>query len=71
MKVSVPVVPPPGDIVDTLTLFVPAVCTSAAVMVAFNCVAPLTMTNVVCLALPFHNTVEHGGKVPDTISVNG
>lgn len=43
--------PPPGAGFRTLTFTTLAVCTSAAVIAAVNCVA---LTNVVARALPFH-----------------
>ena len=63
-----PVVPPPGGRVNTETFTVPAEKTSAAGMVAFNCVA---LTKVVALGLPFHCTAEQGtNEPPVTTSVN-
>lgn len=61
-------VPPPGAGVETVTIAVPTVAMSAAVMAA--CKLALE-TNVVVRALPFHCTVEEEMKLlPVTVSVN-
>jgi hypothetical protein len=60
-------VPPPGVGLKTVTLAVPAVAISAAVIAAVSCV-PLTY--VVVRSEPFHLTIEPLTKlVPFTVSV--
>jgi hypothetical protein len=60
-------VPPPGAGVKTVIEGVPAAATSAAVMVAVNCVA---LTNTVARALPLICTTEFGAKaLPLAVSV--
>ena len=60
--------PPPGAGLETVTIAVPPVAMSAAVMAACKLVLD---TNVVVRALPFHCTVEEDTKpVPVTVSVN-
>ena len=54
-----PDVPPPGAGFVTVTVAVPAVAISAAVIAAVNCVA---LTNVVVLAAPLNFTTECGHK---------
>ena len=62
----VPDVPPPGVAFVTVTLAVPAVAISAAVIAAVNCVA---LTNVVVLAAPLNFTTDVETKeVPLTVS---
>src|SRR6267143_2550975 len=62
------VVPPPGVGVTTVTLAVPAVAMSAAVMAAVSWVA---LTKVVVRVLPFQRTVEPLRKLaPFTVRVN-
>jgi hypothetical protein len=62
------VVPPPGVGVITVTVAVPAIAMSAAVMAACKLVLE---TNVVVRAVPFHWTTEEEMKlVPVTVSVN-
>jgi hypothetical protein len=65
--------PPPGPLVDTRTLAVPAVRKSAGGTVAVNCVAlTLVVSNVVGVELPglIHCTTEHGRMfVPVTVNV--
>jgi len=61
------VVPPPGAGFVTVTLNVPAVAISVAVIAAFTCVA---LTNVVVLAVPLKFTTEDEFKfVPFTVRV--
>src|SRR6266446_5377322 len=61
-------VPPPGAGFITVTVAVPAVAMSAAVMAACKLVLE---AKVVVRALPFHCTVEEEMKpVPVTVSVN-
>jgi transcription initiation factor TFIIIB Brf1 subunit/transcription initiation factor TFIIB len=61
-------VPPPGAGVETVTVPVPAVATSAAVMAACKLVVE---TKVVVRGLPFHWTFEEEMKLlPVTVSVN-
>jgi hypothetical protein len=61
-------VPPPGVGLDTVTIAVPAVAMSAAVIAACRLVLE---TNLVVRAVPFHCTVEGDMKfVPVTVSVN-
>ena len=63
----VPDVPPPGAGLVTVTVAVPAVAISAAVMAAVSCVA---LTNVVVLAAPLNFTTDVDTKpVPLTVSV--
>ena len=63
----VPDVPPPGVAFMTVTLAVPAVAISAAVIAAVNCVA---LTNVVVLAAPLNFTTDVDTKpVPFTVRV--
>ena len=63
----VPDVPPPGAGFVTVTVAVPAVAISAAVIAAVNCVA---LTNVVVLAAPLNFTTEVDTKpVPLTVRV--
>ena len=63
----VPDVPPPGAGFVTVTLAVPAVAMSAAVIAAVNCVA---LTNVVVLAAPLNFTTEvDTNPVPFTVRV--
>lgn len=60
--------PPPGAGFRTLTFAKFAVCTSAAVIAAVNCVA---LTNVVVRALPFHCTTDAPiNPLPFTVIVN-
>src|SRR5579859_7471163 len=60
-------VPPPGAGLVTITVAVPAVAISAAVMAAVNCVA---FTNVVVLPTPLNFTIELGtNPVPFTVKV--
>jgi hypothetical protein len=62
-----PDVPPPGAGFVTVTVAVPAVAISAAVIAAVNCVA---LTNVVVLAAPLNFTTEVDSKpVPFTVRV--
>ena len=62
-----PDVPPPGAGLVTVTVAVPAVAISAAVMAAVSCVA---LTNVVVLAAPLNFTTEVDTKpVPFTVRV--
>ena len=62
-----PDVPPPGAGLVTITVAVPAVAISAAVIAAVNCVA---FTNVVVLAAPVNFTTEVDTKpVPFTVRV--
>jgi len=62
-----PDVPPPGAGFVTVTVAVPAVAISAAVIAAVNCVAP---TNVVVLAAPLNFTTDVDTKpVPLTVRV--
>jgi hypothetical protein len=59
---------PPGDGLVTVTLAVPAVATSAAVIAAVNCVP---LTNVVVLAPPLNFTTDvDTNPVPFTVNVN-
>jgi hypothetical protein len=61
-------VPPPGVGLKTVTVAVPAVAMSAAVIAAVNCVL---LTNVVVRLDPFQRTVEVLRKlVPLAVSVN-
>ena len=61
-------VPPPGPGLETVTLNVPELITSAAVMVA---VTRLEETYAVDLALPLKFTVEPGIKLaPSTVNIN-
>jgi hypothetical protein len=61
-------VPPPGVGVATVTIAVPALAMSAAVIAACRLVRE---TNVVARAVPFHCTVEEDRKfAPVTVSVN-
>ncbi len=63
----VPDVPPPGVAFVTVTLAVPAVAISAAVIAAVTCVA---LTNVVVLAAPLNFTTDEDTKpVPFTVRV--
>jgi len=63
----VPDVPPPGTAFVTVTLAVPAVAISAAVIAAVNCVA---LTNVVVLAAPLNFTTDvDTNPVPFTVRV--
>ena len=63
----VPDVPPPGAGFVTVTLAVPAVAMSAAVIAAVNCVA---LTNVVVLAAPLNFTTDvDTNPVPLTVRV--
>ena len=65
---TVPDVPPPGAGFVTVTLAVPAVAISAAVIAAVTCVA---LTNVVVLAAPLNFTTDvDTNPVPLTVSVN-
>jgi hypothetical protein len=67
VKGEFPDVPPPGAGFVTVTLNVPAVAISAAVMDAVTCVA---FTNVVVTAVPLKFTTEVATKfVPFTVSV--
>jgi hypothetical protein len=60
-------VPPPGEGLITVTLAVPVVAMSAAVMAAVTCVL---LTNVVVRLDPFHCTLEVLRKLePFTVSV--
>lgn len=60
-------VPPPGVVLVTVMLNVPAVAISAAGISAFNCVG---LTNVVGRAVPSKSTTEpETNPVPDTVSV--
>ena len=60
-------VPPPGAVFVTVTVAVPAVAISAAVIAAVNCTAP---TNVVVLAAPLNFTTDVDTKpVPLTVRV--
>ena len=60
-------VPPPGAGLVTVTVAVPAVAISAAVIAAVNCV---TLTNVVVLAAPLNFTTDVDTKaVPLTVRV--
>jgi hypothetical protein len=62
-----PDVPPPGAGLVTITVAVPAVAISAAVIAAVNCVA---LTNVVVLATPLNFTTEvDTNPVPLTVRV--
>ena len=62
-----PEVPPPGAGFVTVTVAVPAVAISAAVIAAVNCVA---FTNVVVLAAPLNFTTDVDTKpVPFTVRV--
>ena len=62
-----PDVPPPGAGFVTVTVAVPAVAISAAVIAAVNCVA---LTNVVVLAAPLNFTTDVDSKpVPFTVRV--
>ncbi len=68
VNVAFPDVPPPGAGFVTVTLNVPAVAMSAAVIAAVTCVA---LTNVVVRADPLKFTTEVETKlVPFTVSVN-
>jgi len=68
VNVIEPEVPPPGAGLETVTIAVPALATSAAVIAACK---EVLETNVVVRALPFHWTVEDNKKfVPVTVSVN-
>ena len=61
-----PDVPPPGAGFDTVTVVLPAVAISAALIAAVNCVA---LTNVVVLAAPLNFTTDVETKeVPLTVS---
>ena len=63
----VPDVPPPGAGLVTVTLAVPAVAMSAAVIAAVNCVA---LRKVVVLAAPLNFTTDvDTNPVPLTVSV--
>ena len=63
----VPDVPPPGAGLVTVTVAVPAVAISAAVIAAVNCVA---LTNVVVLVAPLNFTTDVDTKpVPLTVRV--
>jgi len=67
MNASALEVPPPGAGVETVTLAVPAVAMSAALMLA---VKLLPETKVVVRELPFHWTVEEEMKFePATVNV--
>jgi len=67
VKDRLPDVPPPGAGFVTVTVAVPAVAISAAVIAAVNCVA---LTNVVVLAAPLNFTTDVGTKpVPLTVRV--
>ena len=67
VKDRLPDVPPPGAGLVTVTVAVPAVAISAAVMAAVSCVA---LTNVVVLAAPLNFTTDVDTKpVPLTVSV--
>ena len=59
VKVCPPDVPPPGAGLNTVTLAVPALAISAAVMLACRDVAE---TNVVVRSEPFHRTIEPAMK---------
>ena len=62
-----PDVPPPGAGLVTVTVAVPAVAISAAVIAAVNCVA---LTNVVVLAAPLNFTTDvDTNPVPLTVRV--
>ena len=66
-KVTLPLVPPPGDGLRTLMPAVPGAAISAAPIAAVNCVA---LTNVVGRALPFQRASELGvNPVPVSVSV--
>ena len=68
VKVNVPEVPPPGVGLETVTMFVPPVAMSAAVIAACKVVLE---TKVVVRAPAFHCTIEEDTKfVPVTVSVN-
>lgn len=68
VKVTAPDVPPPGVGLKTVTLALPPVATSAAVILAVSCV--LLPPNEVVRLLPFHRTTEFAKKlVPVTVSV--
>ena len=68
MNVEIPEVPPPGAGLVTVTLNVPAVAMSAAVIAAVTCVA---LTNVVVFAAPLKFTTDADtNPVPFTVSVN-
>ena len=65
VKDRLPDVPPPGAGLVTVTVAVPAVAISAAVMAAVSCVA---LTNVVVLAAPLNFTTDVDTKpVPLTV----
>jgi len=67
VKVWLLEVPPPGAGVNTVTVAVPAVTMSAAVIAAVSCVAD---TYVVVRLVPFHRTTEPLTKLlPLTVSV--
>src|SRR5712691_3487938 len=68
VKVAAPEVPPPGAGLNTVTLDVPTLLMSAAVIWAASCVP---LTNVVKRSLPFHRTTEPSTKpVPLMESAN-
>ena len=68
VKVCPPEVPPPGAGLNTVTVAVPAVAMSAAVIDAVTCVA---LTYAVVRLDPFHCTVDAPMKfVPLIVSVN-
>ena len=68
VKDRTPDMPPPGAGFVTVTLAVPAVAISAAVIAAVTCVA---LMNVVVLAVPLNFTTEvDTNPVPLTVSVN-
>jgi hypothetical protein len=60
--------PPPGVGLNTVTVALPALATSAALIAAVSCVGD---TYVVVRLVPFQRTAELGTKfVPFTVSVN-
>jgi hypothetical protein len=65
-KLTLPDVPPPGAGLDTVTVALPTVAMSAAVMVAVSCVL---LTNAVARALPFQFTTDDDTK-PEPVTVN-
>jgi hypothetical protein len=68
MKESADDMPPPGEGFRTLTLAVPALAISAAVIAAVSCVL---LTNVVVRPDPFHCTLDVLTKFePFTVSVS-